>query len=174
MKKALFIIIAVFILTNLTTSDVIRIPDDALRFRVIANSDSKLDQQIKIEVKDNLEQDIYNYLKDAKNSDEAKKIIANNIGSINNTIDQILKKHSTDYTYHTSLGKNHFPTKEYKGVIYEEGEYDSLVVTLGSGEGCNWWCVLFPPLCLLEAEENETNEVEYQFFVKELIDKYSN
>ena len=67
---------------------------------------------------------------------------------------------------------NYFPQKEFKGVTYEEGYYESLVVTLGSGSGDNWWCVLFPPLCLLEAEESEKDDVEYQFFVKELIDKY--
>ena len=65
---------------------------------------------------------------------------------------------------------NYFPEKEYKGTIYEEGEYESLLITLGSGEGNNWWCVLFPPLCLIEAEESE--EVEYSFFIKELFEKY--
>ena len=68
---------------------------------------------------------------------------------------------------------NYFPEKVYKGVKYEEGEYESFVVTLGNGMGKNWWCVLFPPLCLLEAEETEeTTEVEYKFFISELIDKY--
>ena len=69
-------------------------------------------------------------------------------------------------------GLNYFPKKEYKGVIYEEGYYESLVVTLGNGNGDNWWCVLFPPLCLLEAQETNTQDVEYKFFVQDLIDKY--
>ena len=56
-------------------------------------------------------------------------------------------------------------------IKYKEGNYESLVVTLGDGSGDNFWCVLFPPLCLLEAEDTN-NEVEYKFFVKELIDKY--
>ena len=62
------------------------------------------------------------------------------------------------------------PEKEYKGTTYEEGYYESLVITLGSGEGDNWWCVLFPPLCLLEAEDSD--DVEYTSYVKELVDKY--
>ena len=66
------------------------------------------------------------------------------------------------------VGKD--PEKEYKGVKYKEGYYESWVITLGEGEGNNWWCVLFPPLCLVEAEE--ADEVEYKFFIKELIDKY--
>ena len=65
-----------------------------------------------------------------------------------------------------------FQKKNYKGVIYEEGYYESLVVTLGSGNGNNWWCVLFPPLCLMEGEDNNTDEIEYKSFVKEMIDKY--
>ena len=57
--------------------------------------------------------------------------------------------------------------------IRDRGYYESLVVTLGSGEGKNWWCVLFPPLCFLDAEETrQKEEVEYKFFIKEIIDKY--
>ena len=74
--------------------------------------------------------------------------------------------------YKINYGMNYFPEKEYKGVTYEEGEYESLVITLGNGLGENFWCVLFPPLCLLEADEEETEEVEYTSFVKEIIDKY--
>ena len=74
--------------------------------------------------------------------------------------------------YKVNFGINYFPEKNYKGVIYEEGYYESLVVTLGSGNGENWWCVLFPPLCLMEGEETNTDEVEYKSFVKEMIDKY--
>ena len=71
-----------------------------------------------------------------------------------------------------NYGINYFPEKKYKGVIYEEGYYESLVITLGKGNGENWWCVLFPPLCLMEGEDNNTDEVEYKSFVKEMIDKY--
>ena len=55
--------------------------------------------------------------------------------------------------------------------MYEEGDYESVVITLGNGEGSNFWCVLFPPLCLLD-ENDTTEDVDYKFFVKELIDKY--
>ena len=68
-----------------------------------------------------------------------------------------------------NYGTNYFPEKIYKGVKYEAGEYESMVVKIGSGSGDNYWCVLFPPLCLMEAEE--TDDVEYKFFIKEIIDK---
>ena len=69
-------------------------------------------------------------------------------------------------------GFNHFPKKKYKGVTYKEGNYESLVITLGSGNGDNFWCVLLPPLCLLEGDDNSSSNIEYKFFVKDLIDKY--
>ena len=60
-----------------------------------------------------------------------------------------------------------------KSVTYKEGMYESLVITLGTGEGDNWWCVLFPPLCLVEADESTVGDAEYTFFIKEIIDKYT-
>ena len=66
---------------------------------------------------------------------------------------------------------NYFPSKTYKGIVYDGGYYNSLVVTLGDGEGDNWWCVLFPPLCLMEENET-TSDVEYKFFVKSIIEKF--
>lgn len=69
-----------------------------------------------------------------------------------------------------NYGSNYFPEKKYKGITYKEGYYESLVITLGEGKGDNWWCVLFPPLCLIEADESRN--VEYKSFVKEMFDKY--
>ena len=77
-----------------------------------------------------------------------------------------------EYSYDIDYGMHYFPEKVYKGIKYEEGYYESLLITLGKGEGNNWWCVLFPPLCVLEAEETNTNEIKYKSFVKELIEKY--
>ena len=74
--------------------------------------------------------------------------------------------------YKLTFGNAFFPEKKYKGVIYEKGYYDTLLITLGKGEGNNWWCVLFPPLCLMEAEESNTGKTEYKFFIKEILDKY--
>lgn len=171
MKKVIFILILIigfYMMVGHVSSLVI--PDEALRIRVIANSDSEYDQQIKNMVKENIQFKIYNLLKDTKGVNEARKIINNNLTYIDNEVKQTLHTLSYDLDYEINYGLNYFPSKEYKGTIYEEGYYESLVITLGEGKGCNWWCVLFPPLCLLEAEENDT--VEYTSFVKELISKY--
>lgn len=146
------------------------IPDDAIRIRVIPNSNSEYDQNMKLLVKEELQQDMYNLLKDVKGVQEARSVINNNLENINKQVDTIFTNNGYDMDYSINFGLNYFPEKEYKGVKYEEGYYESLLVTIGEGKGSNWWCVLFPPLCLIEAEES--TEVEYTSFVKELVDKY--
>ena len=86
------------------------------------------------------------------------------------TIKYLLEQEQYNEGFSINFGSNYFPETTYKGITYDDGYYESLVVTLGKGEGDNWWCVLFPPLCLLEAEEG--TEVEYRSFVKEILDKY--
>ena len=171
MKKVficLFIIIAFYMMIGHVSSLVI--PEDALRIRVIANSNSEYDQKIKMIVKEKLQYKLYNLLKDTKGVKEARKIINNNLNNIDNEVNSTLKELNYDLGYDINYGLNYFPSKEYKGTTYEEGYYESLVITLGSGEGDNWWCVLFPPLCLLEA--SNSTDVEYTSYVKELIEKY--
>ena len=100
------------------------------------------------------------------------KIINENLVNLNNNLDTYLHQIGYNQTYKINFGLNYFPQKEYKGIIYKEGLYESLLITLGEGKGKNWWCVLFPPLCLLEVEETESPNIEYKSFVKELIEKY--
>ena len=170
MKKIITIFIVCILVISSVKADNFIIPDDAIRMRVIASSNSSYDQKIKMEVKDLLEIKMYNLLKNVKGSKSAKKIINDNLFNIENDIKILLDSKKYDKPFSINFGKNYFPKKEYRNVIYKEGYYDSLVVTLGSGEGDNWWCVLFPPLCLLEAKENE--KVEYKFFIEELFEKY--
>lgn len=173
MKKIIILLTTIFVFYVLVSdalASALTIPDDALRVRIVPNSNSNYDQQIKLKVKNNLEPKLYNLLKDANNSNEAKDIIENNILIIKNNVKTTLEQEKYNKNFAVNYGYNYFPEKEYKGVKYKEGYYESLLVTLGEGKGDNWWCVLFPPLCLIEAEEN-TN-TEYKSIVKELIEKY--
>lgn len=156
--------ISIYIKNNL------KIPDDAIRIRILANSNEEYDQNIKKEVQKDMQDYMYKLLYNSKNSKQAKEIISSNLNNIDEEIGNTL--HSLNYidSYKINFGLNYFPEKEYKGVKYKEGYYDSLLITLGQGKGDNWWCVLFPPLCLIEAEES--TEVEYTSLVKELLDKY--
>lgn len=167
-KKTIILVIIAIIIVILVKNkqDNIIIPKESIRIRIISNSNDSSDINEKMKVKNNIEKEIYTLIKDAKNINEAREIINNNLDRLN-----IALENTTDKNYSLNFGKNYFPKKIYKGIIYDEGMYESLVITLGSGSGENWWCVLFPPLCLLD-ENEKTSDVEYQFFIKELIEKY--
>lgn len=175
MKKAIFLFFGI-IITYIIIGDVMAsnnlIPEDAIRIRVIANSNSKYDQEVKNKVKETLEYDMYNILKDTTDLNEARTLIKNNLNNVENNIDKTLQKENYELPFSINFGLNYFPQKEFKGITYEEGYYESVVVTLGEGLGDNWWCVLFPPLCMLEAEETNLEDVEYTTMVKTIIDKY--
>ena len=174
MKK--YLILASLILVcipNLNKeSEEIVIPDEAIRFRVVAESNTKEDQETKTIVKETLEEDLDTLLKDSTSIDETRSILKENQNHFESLIERTLLTNKINTGYKVNFGLNYFPEKNYKGVIYEEGYYESLVVTIGNGNGENWWCVLFPPLCLMEGEDTNTDEVEYKSFVKEMIDKY--
>lgn len=168
----LFIIIITYVFIGNIVAKNNLIPDGAIRVRVIANSNSDYDQNIKFKVKEQIQADMYNMLKNAKNIDEAREIISGNLDELESNIDSILRKQEYNKNFEINFGLNYFPEKEFKGIKYNEGYYESVVVTLGDGLGDNWWCVLFPPLCLLEAEESELSDVEYTTLAKTIIDKY--
>ena len=168
MKKILIIILiilTIYLIPKEETKNIL-IPQEAIRFRVIANSDSKDDQNIKIKVRDSLNKELSQILKSSSSYEESRNLIQNNQEQIKNNVKNTLAANNTNQNYNVNYGLNYFPEKTFKGVDYKAGNYESLVVTLGQGNGKNWWCVLFPPLCLLEADENNTEDVEYQFFVK--------
>lgn len=175
MKKFITIIMIGIVIYMVGSRSIVQateliIPSDAIRMRVIPNSNSEYDQAIKQKVKEELQTTTYELLKDTKGSEEAERIINANLELIDNRINDLLVSEHYTLGYKLHFGQNYFPEKEFKGVTYKEGYYNSLLVTLGNGEGDNWWCVLFPPMCLMEAEESE--KVEYKFFVQELIEKY--
>ncbi len=166
MKK---IIIILFVLTILLVgkndTKEILIPDKAIRFRIVANSNSIEDQQEKMVIKEKLEKEIYELINKEK-TENIENTLQNNMDKIKEIID------SYNVSYDINYGLNYFPVKHYKGVLYPAGNYESLVITLGEGLGDNFWCVLFPPLCLLDNEVQDTSEVEYQLYVKKLLDKF--
>lgn len=173
MKKTILLFVGI-ILTYIIIGNVVAtndiIPDEAIRVRVIANSNSDYDQQIKTKVKQTVENDMYNILKNTTEIEEAKMLIKENLSKVELDIDKTLQKEKYELPFSINFGINYFPEKEFKGIKYKEGYYESVVVTIGEGLGDNWWCVLFPPLCLIEAEE--TTSIEYTTLAKELMNKY--
>ena len=173
MKIYLLLFALIFFFYSYLSNSVVyslKIPDKAIRIRIIPNSNSDFDQSMKLKVKEKLEITIFDLLKNVSTYDEARDIIKNNLNLIDKDIDKVFADNNYDMDYSVNYGFNYFPSKEYKGIKYEEGYYESLLVTLGKGEGDNWWCVLFPPLCLIEGEES--SEIEYKSFIKEILEKY--
>lgn len=174
MKKIIIFILVVlsllFLVNNNVSSDTI-IPDKAIRFRVIGNSNTVYDQNIKIQIRNILQNKILELTKDTNSIDEVRNTIEEHQKELYELTNNKLKELNYDKPFKMNYGFNYFPKKKYKGVTYKEGNYESLVVTLGDGEGDNFWCVIYPPLCMAEVDDN-TSETEYKFFIKEIIDKY--
>lgn len=174
MKKIIVLLISVLLLFTIfskTKEKESIIPDSAIRFRVIANSNTAYDQNIKIQIRNLVQNKILDLTKDTKTIDEVRNTIKKHQEELYNITKQKLEDLDYDKSFKISYGNNYFPEKKYKGLTYKEGEYESLVITLGEGKGDNFWCVLFPPLCTLEVDES-TTDVEYKFFIKEIIDRY--
>lgn len=171
MKKLVVILTIIITILAINKEDKIVIPKDAIRFRVIANSNEEKDQSIKKEIVENLNGEIRKLTILDTSIEKSRKNIKNTIPEFSQIVSKTLEDNKIDQPFTIDYGMNYFPEKEYKGIMYEEGEYESLVITLGNGKGDNFWCVLFPPLCLLDTE-NQPENVEYTSFVKEILDKY--
>ena len=178
MKKLIPFILASLMLITVSNNykeNYYIIPDESIRIRIIPNSNNVNDQYLKKQVKTNLELDLAEDLKNSKTIETSRQIIKTNLNKYEQTIKQALKNEHSNQKFNIDYGYHYFPAKTYKGVKYEEGNYESLLVTLGSGEGDNWWCVLFPPICSLEEDEESSNNnknTEYSLFIKEIFDKY--
>lgn len=145
------------------------IPDTAIRLRVIANSNSVLDQNMKNKVKKYLEENTYKVLKNETNIETARTLIKESIPFLKNNINEIFNDNNYNMDYNINYGYNYFPEKEYRGIKYEEGYYESIVISIGEAEGDNWWCVLFPNLCLAELENPK--DTEYKLWLIDTINK---
>lgn len=134
------------------------IPEESIRLRILANSDRPGDQVIKRQVRDAIVEQMNGWVQHLENPvslAEARQIIESNLALVEDTIKRTLEKSGKSYTYKVELGVVPFPTKMYGGAVYPAGDYEALRVTLGKGEGKNWWCVLFPPLCFVDAGSGE-------------------
>ncbi|MFC8053652.1 stage II sporulation protein R [Bacillus cereus] len=127
------------------------IPKEAVRLRILANSDSDKDQALKRKVRDEVKTQIDGWVADLTSFEEARKVIQSHIPEIEKTVANTLKQEGSKDSFQVKFSKNvKFPTKVYGNFIYPAGEYEAVLITIGEGEGANWWCVLFPPMCFLD------------------------
>lgn len=162
------ILIFLFIFTLIKSySDYVfkNISDNFLRLHIVANSDSTKDQVVKYEIRDAILNYISPFLKDANSKQEAIEILSNNTEKLYEISYKILEDNNLNYPVTINIGKYKFPTKDYTNFILPEGTYDALKIELGNSAGQNWWCVMFPSICIIDTNnifsssitENDTN-----------------
>ncbi len=140
--------------------------DDYLRVHIRANSNSQIDQEVKYYAKDVVVTYLSPILKDCGSKKEAVEIITGELKNIENIVDLALKEKGFDYGCSAKIKNEFFPTKTYEDLTLEADYYDALIINLGSGEGQNWWCVMYPNICF-----NEPSNVVYKSKIKEIIQK---
>ena len=157
--------------------------DKLIRFHVLANSDSEEDQQLKLKVRDAVIDYLQPKLRDSKSINESERIILEEEGNLINICRDMIEKNGYNYDVHIDLGYSKFPTKQYSSFVLPAGEYKALRILIGKGQGKNWWCVMFPPLCFVDKQNNvidkETDaklrevltEEEYKLIVEKDNDK---
>ncbi|WP_415640011.1 stage II sporulation protein R [Paenibacillus sediminis] len=134
------------------------IPEQSIRLRILANSDRTDDQLAKREIRDAIVKEMNTWVAQLENPQslvQARATIRTHLPDIEKIVAQELANRGIPYSFHVELGIVPFPTKMYGGTVYPAGNYEALRVTLGAGRGQNWWCVLFPPLCFIDAGSGE-------------------
>ena len=160
--------------------------DKLIRFHVLANSDSEEDQSLKLKVRDDVIDYLQPKLKTSKSIKESEKIILEEKSNLINICENTIRENGYNYDVDIDLGYSKFPTKQYSSVVLPAGEYKSLKILIGNGQGKNWWCVMFPPLCFVDELNNlivkETDqklrevltEEEYELIVEKDNTKVNN
>lgn len=129
--------------------------DKVVRLHVLANSDSEEDQAVKLAVRDAILDVTVPLLQGCQTKEEAVELLEANHPLLRETAQSVLREEGFDDTVSIEMGLEDYPTRTYDSFCFPAGEYISMRVSLGAGEGQNWWCCLFPPLCLGVATVNE-------------------
>lgn len=163
--KKIVIIVAIIVCTLSLNKNYELNKNNTIRFRVIANSDTLEDQEIKKEIVKNVS-GVINESQKSTSLEETRTYINNKLPEFNEVVEKTLLENNDKREFKINYGLNYFPKKELNNEEYPEGMYESLVITLGKGQGDNFWCILFPPLCMIE----ENKDYEYKSFFKEIFD----
>lgn len=142
--------------------------EEFIRIHIRANSNTTVDQNVKYQIKDQIVLFLAPKLAYAENREDVVTIIENNLLNMKNVAQDVLQINMFDYGCNVKFVKEQFPTRAYDGVVLNSGFYDSIIVELGTAKGDNWWCVVYPPLCFVDA--NTTNVV-YRSRLANLIKK---
>lgn len=146
------------------------IADEVIRLHVLANSDEDYDQQLKIKVKDGIVKMLENELHNSMSKDETRIILLQNLDKIEDRAKEIIEENGYNYNVSAKITFDDFPTKQYGDVVLPAGEYEALKVEIGEAKGKNWWCVMFPPLCFVDASVKEVPKEDKDILKSVLTD----
>ena len=145
------------------------VAEQVVRIHIRANSNSAEDQSVKLAVRDEVTAYLTSALEGCRSKSDALDSLAAEKENLRAIAQSVLNAYGYDYKAAVELKKENFPDREYDGRFFPAGVYDALMIYLGEGEGDNWWCVAFPPLCFVPDADGE--QIVYASWVKELIDK---
>ena len=147
------------------------IAENLIRLHVIANSDSDADQSLKYAVRDAIVEEVGGLFADNSDIDETKSELYDNMDNIKAIAQRVIRENGYGYNAELIMGKSDFPTKVYGNVTLPAGTYEALKVVIGEGAGQNWWCVLFPPLCFVDAATAEMPAESSEILKSSLTDE---
>ena len=169
-RKLLFILIIFLSLTGLGACTSIS-AKDYLRIHIRANSNAEIDQKIKYVVKEKIVEIITPIIEDLDTKNEVVRALQNSIEKLENETNILLEKNGFNYVSNIEIKEELFPTRYYGEYLLPSDYYDAIIVSLGTGSGDNWWCVVYPPLCFVESENQK---VVYKSKLWEIIKKFFN
>lgn len=137
--------------------------DDFIRFHVIANSNSHDDQELKLEVRDEVLEAVSPELAEMTSASDSREWLVGNGERINEIAKSVILKEGYDYTVQTEMGVKWIPEKRYGSLVFPAGNYEAFTIKIGDAAGENWWCVMFPPVCIIGEGAEYSEEMSEKF-----------
>ena len=166
MNKAIRVFVPIFVLLLLISAYVMpfietseRISEDVFRLHILANSNAEYDQQLKLKVRDAVLEKGQELFLNCSSLDEIISTCKENIDLFSNTAEQCIADNGYDYGVNVYVDKEWFNTREYEEITLPSGIYNALKIEIGEADGHNWWCVMFPAICLSAVSDSEINEI---------------
>lgn len=153
----LLLLISSYITPFIKTSE--RISEDVFRLHILANSDEEFDQSLKLKVRDAVLEKGQKVFTDCKSLEEIVSACESNIDLFRNTAQNCINQNGYNYHVNAYVDKEYFNTREYEEITLPSGIYNALKIEIGEAKGHNWWCVMFPAICLSAVSESEMNSV---------------
>ena len=166
-----FLIIAIIFLSGIGLNASQTQPEkEYLRIHIRANSNLEVDQNVKYKVKQQVVEYLTPFISECATKQKAKQMLNDNLRAIESVANKVLSEHGFNYKSSAGVKNERFPTRVYGKLQLEEGFYDALIINLGSGEGDNWWCVVYPPLCFTEGKTG----YQYRSKILDVINDFFN